>query len=87
MKPHKDTFIFKDVSEALELLGENLTNLQEFSNNKFAGAFKTQITGYEQDTNSMMEIIEIWVEVQKKWMYLESIYVGSEDIKQKLPEV
>ena len=34
--------------------------------------------------NNMMEIIEIWVEVQKKWIYLEAIFVGSEDIRQKL---
>ena len=33
-----------------------------------------------------METIEVWVQVQKKWMYLESIFIGSDDIRQKLPE-
>lgn len=79
-------YIFKDVKEEMDSLQENITNLQQFSNNKHAGAFKQQITELEQEMNLIMEIIEIWVEVQKKWMYLESIFVGSEDIRQKLPE-
>ncbi len=36
--------------------------------------------------NLIMETIEIWVEVQKKWMYLEAIFIGSDDIRQKLAE-
>ena len=36
--------------------------------------------------NLIMEIIEVWIEVQKKWMYLESIFVGSENNRQKFPE-
>jgi len=78
--------IFKDVSEEQALLQENITNLQQFSNNKHAGAFKAQINELEQEMNLIMEIIEVWIEVQKKWMYLESIFVGSDDIRQKLPE-
>jgi len=27
-------------------------------------------------------ILDIWLVVQKKWMYLEGIFGGSEDIKQ-----
>jgi len=79
-------FVFKDVSEELAIVQENLTNLQQFSNNKHAGAFKQQIFDLEQEMNLIMEIIEVWIEVQKKWMYLESIFIGSEDIRQKLPE-
>jgi dynein heavy chain len=91
IKPYKrgnedKGFIFKDVSEEQALLQENITNLQQFSNNKHAGAFKPQIVELEQEMNLIMEIIEVWIEVQKKWMYLESIFVGSEDIRQKLPD-
>ncbi len=32
------------------------------------------------------ECIEVWLQVQKKWMYLEGIFVGNEDIKQQLKE-
>lgn len=28
----------------------------------------------------------MWYTVQRKWMYLESIFVGAEDIRLQLPE-
>jgi hypothetical protein len=33
------------------------------------------------------ECIEVWMLVQRKWMYLESIFVGSDDIRHQLPQV
>lgn len=32
------------------------------------------------------ECIEVWMQVQKKWQYLEGIFIGNEDIKQQLKE-
>lgn len=32
------------------------------------------------------ECIEVWMLVQRKWMYLESIFVGSDDIRHQLPQ-
>lgn len=32
------------------------------------------------------ECIEVWMLVQRKWMYLESIFVGSDDIRLQLPQ-
>lgn len=30
-------------------------------------------------------VAQVWILVQRKWMYLESIFVGNEDIRQQLP--
>lgn len=38
------------------------------------------------DLNITMEVIEVWLRVQRQWMYLESIFNGSEDIRQQLNE-
>eukprot|EP00210_Caulerpa_lentillifera_P005286 g5050.t1 len=40
----------------------------------------------ENRFNSLGECIEIWMTVQRKWMYLESIFIGSDDIRQQLPK-
>ena len=32
------------------------------------------------------EVIDVWMLVQRKWMYLESIFIGSGDIRTQLPE-
>lgn len=34
----------------------------------------------------MNETLDMWYTVQRKWMYLESIFVGAEDIRLQLPE-
>ena len=31
-------------------------------------------------------VISIWFEVQRTWSHLESIFIGSEDIRNQLPE-
>ena len=32
------------------------------------------------------KVIGLWFEAQYKWSYLESIFIGSEDIRNQLPE-
>ena len=36
--------------------------------------------------STISEVIEVWMKVQAKWMYLEAIFIGSEDIRLQLPE-
>jgi dynein heavy chain len=85
-KRDEKTFIFKDVTDEMNLLQEKMEILQQKSSDKHAAACKEEIALLEQDVNLYMEVIDIWKEVQKKWMYLESIFIGSEDIRQKLPD-
>ena len=41
---------------------------------------------WEKDLNTISDVIDVWLIVQRKWMYLESIFNGSEDIRQQLNE-
>ncbi|MCQ2815655.1 MAG: hypothetical protein MJ252_00165 [archaeon] len=74
----------KDVSEEMDILKDCIQDLQSLGSNKHAKAFKEEITDLEQELNNILEIIEILIEAQKKWIYLEAIFVGSDDIRQKL---
>lgn len=42
--------------------------------------------GWERTLNRVNETLDMWYTVQRKWMYLESIFVGAEDIRLQLPE-
>ena len=40
---------------------------------------------WEEDLNLVSDVIDIWLQVQRKWIYLESIF-SSDDIKIQLAE-
>ena len=59
--------------------------LQSMSASRFIGPFLAQVQGWEKSLSLISEVCEIWMSVQRKWMYLESIFIGG-DIRSQLPE-
>lgn len=53
---------------------------------KFIGHFESEVAEWQKKLSNADQAINIWFEVQRKWMYLESIFVGSEDIRNQLPD-
>ena len=54
--------------------------------NKFVGYFLEQVTEWQNKLSTADSVITIWFEVQVTWSHLESIFIGSEDIRAQLPE-
>jgi dynein heavy chain, axonemal len=71
--------------ETLEILEENQTQLQNLLSSKYIDHFLDDITRWQQLLTNADQVIGSWLEVQRKWMYLESIFIGSEDIRNQLP--
>ena len=67
-------------------LEDHLLNLQTMSGSRFVGIFATKVRTWEKTLNLVMETLDVWFNVQRQWMYLESIFIGSEDIRMQLPE-
>lgn len=61
-------------------------NLQSMMASPFVPPFLEEVRKWEQRISLIGECIEVWMLVQRKWMYLESIFVGSDDIRQQLPK-
>ncbi|CAM9519959.1 unnamed protein product, partial [Discosporangium mesarthrocarpum] len=53
---------------------------------KFYNSFAEKIDFWEKTLNSISEVVELILTVQRKWMYLESIFTASEDICKQLPK-
>ncbi|NXE97067.1 DYH10 protein, partial [Menura novaehollandiae] len=77
--------ILGSVDEILEILDDNNVNLQSVLSSRFVGPFLSSVHRWEKILSLIGEVIEIWIAVQRKWMYLESIFVGG-DIRSQLPE-
>ncbi|KAJ3375748.1 Dynein heavy chain 2, axonemal [Allomyces arbusculus] len=69
-----------------ELLEDNQVTLSSMKASKYYVAFSTLIDFWERTLSKVVEIIDVLLQVQKQWMYLENIFVGAEDIRKQLPK-
>lgn len=74
------------IMEALE--NDNL-QLQNMSGQKYVQLnpmFQDAVANWQKKLGTVDSVLATWGDVQKKWQALESIFVGSADIRVQLPE-
>ncbi|XP_045527512.1 dynein beta chain, ciliary-like [Pieris brassicae] len=76
----------KASEELVETLEDNQNQVQNMMSSKFIGFYEAEVTAWQKKLGTADAVIAIWFEVQRKWQYLESIFVGSDDIRAQLPE-
>ena len=47
--------------------------------------FEDDALQWEERLNRINGIFDVWIDVQRRWVYLEGIFTGSADIKHLLP--
>ena len=60
--------------------------LQNLMTSKYIAHFLTEVSSWQKKLSTADSVISIWMEVQRTWSHLESIFIGSEDIRSQLPE-
>ena len=73
----------QSVSVLLEDMG---LNIQSMMASRFVKPFLNEVRKWEERLSLIGEVIEAWMMTQRKWLYLSSIFVGSDDIRLQLPE-
>ena len=85
--PYKDKYYklrsTDDISQSLE---DDAVALSTMKASKFYGSFKGQIDHWEHLLSTISEVVENLLAVQRKWIYLESIFMSGGDISKQLPE-
>ncbi|KAI8821286.1 dynein heavy chain and region D6 of dynein motor-domain-containing protein [Fimicolochytrium jonesii] len=76
----------RSTDSIFELLEDNQVTLSSMKASKFFLAFESQVDHWERTLSRIMEVIELLLQVQRQWMYLENIFVGAEDIRKQLPK-
>ncbi|XP_075981627.1 dynein heavy chain at 89D [Anticarsia gemmatalis] len=66
-------------------LDDDAMTLQSMAASQFIGPFLSVVHRWEKTLSLMSEVIEEWMATQRKWLYLEGIFVGG-DIRVQLPE-
>ena len=47
--------------------------------------FEEEASTWEDKLNRILSLFDVWIDVQRRWVYLEGIFTGSADIKTLLP--
>lgn len=80
-----NSYTLGHVDEIIQALEDNSMNLQGMAASQFVGPFLKKVQQWERCLSLVSEIIDEWISVQRKWLYLEGIFVGG-DIRVQLPE-
>ncbi|CAF4381128.1 unnamed protein product, partial [Rotaria magnacalcarata] len=48
-------------------------------------SFEAETLSWDDKLNRIINIFDIWIDVQRRWVYLEGIFTSSTDIAQLLP--
>jgi dynein heavy chain len=83
-KDNKDVFILGSVEDITVALEDSLVTISTIAGSRFVGPIREEVEGWQKDLLLFQETLDEWLNVQRNWMYLESIF-GAGDIKKQLP--
>jgi dynein heavy chain 1 len=65
-------------------LEEDLNNLASMKISPYYKAFEPEIVQWNDKLQKFKLTLDTWLDVQRRWVYLEDIFFGSSDIKTQL---
>uniref|UniRef100_A0A8B9HTP5 Dynein, axonemal, heavy chain 9 n=1 Tax=Astyanax mexicanus TaxID=7994 RepID=A0A8B9HTP5_ASTMX len=84
--PRTSVPLLKSDEDLVETLEDNQVQLQNLMSSKHIAFFLEEVSSWQKRLSVADSVISIWFEVQRTWSHLESIFIGSEDIRSQLPE-
>ena len=82
---HLTLLLLRTSEELIETLEENQAQLQNMMTSKYISYFFEEISTWQKRLSQVDQIISLWMDVQRTWSHLESIFIGSDDIRKQLP--
>ncbi|KAK5628509.1 hypothetical protein RRF57_004225 [Xylaria bambusicola] len=64
---------------------ENLNSLQAMKHSPYYKEFEEEASTWEDKLNRVHVLFDVWIDVQRQWVYLEGVFTGNADIKHLLP--
>ncbi|GLD93496.1 hypothetical protein PINS_up002088 [Pythium insidiosum] len=78
--------IVRGWDEMFAKLEEHLNSLGSMKQSPYYRVFAETASNWEDKLTKIRQILDFWIDVQRRWVYLEGIFFGSADIKQQLPK-
>lgn len=71
--------------ELFSQLDDHLSSVQSMKMSPFYKSFEDEGSTWDDRLNKIRIIFDLWMDVQRRWVYLEGIFCSSADIQQLLP--
>uniref|UniRef100_A0A8C4KUF5 Dynein axonemal heavy chain 6 n=1 Tax=Equus asinus asinus TaxID=83772 RepID=A0A8C4KUF5_EQUAS len=85
--PHrdsKDVFILGGTDDIQVLLDDSTINIATIASSRYVGPLKTRVDEWQKQLALFNQTLEEWLNCQRNWLYLESIF-NAPDIQRQLP--
>ena len=80
----KRIILIRGWDEQIERAGEDSNQLDSMTLSLHYSTFESEIKKWQNKITKISNVLEVWMDVQRKWVYLEGIFLGSSDIKDQL---
>ncbi|CAM9594499.1 unnamed protein product [Lampetra planeri] len=64
---------------------EHINSVSAMKLSPYYKVFEEDALSWEDKLNRILALFDVWIDVQRRWVYLEGIFTGSADIKHLLP--
>ncbi|KAL3112905.1 hypothetical protein niasHT_015611 [Heterodera trifolii] len=79
------TKLIRGWDDLFNKLKEHMSSLGQMKLSLYYKQFEEDALSWEEKLNKMNTIFDSWIDVQRRWVYLEGLFTGSADIAHLLP--
>jgi len=83
-KEQKDVFILGGMDDVMATLEETQVLVQTILGSRFVGPMQKRVDDWDKKLRLFSDTLDEWLNIQRAWMYLESIFKAA-DIQRQLP--
>ena len=77
--------LIKGWDDLFAKLGEHANSVSAMKASPYYKVFEEQANSWDDKLNRIRILMDVWIDVQRRWVYLEGIFSGSADIAALLP--
>ncbi|OXA50597.1 Dynein heavy chain, cytoplasmic [Folsomia candida] len=77
--------LIKGWDDLFNKLKEHINSVAAMKLSPYYKVFEEEATSWEEKLNRILALFDVWIDVQRRWVYLEGIFLSSQDIKALLP--
>jgi dynein heavy chain 1 len=77
--------LIKGWDDLFNKLKEHINSVAAMKLSPYYKVFEEEANAWEEKLNRILALFDVWIDVQRRWVYLEGIFLSSDDIKALLP--